>query len=104
VKIISLKTNHLKTAFLFHLFFSFLLKLLAMPFYRITIWQINQKPVAGIRHSNITNPDLALNFFWQLALTKMSRHHISKFEVVMLPKTSSEVRKYIKRLEEKKAK
>ena len=75
-----------------------------MPYYRITIWLVNRKPVCGIRYSTIATPEMALTHFWELAIRRLSRHQIKKFEVVMLAKTSGEVKDFIMKQQQKRSK
>lgn len=68
-----------------------------MPYYRITLQIKNRrKPYQGIRQMEIWNPDTALRMVRQKALSRFRESEIIRLEVVMLPKSSDEVKNYIK--------
>ena len=67
-----------------------------MPFYRITIFiKYKNKPLKGIRSINTYNPDIAYSMVQQKVYTTLRRTNILKIEVVMLPKQSEEVQKFL---------
>jgi hypothetical protein len=70
-----------------------LLHTLAMPYYRITIWTKKRKePFRGIRLIEIWNPDTAYRMVEAKASIHFGSAAITKLDVVMLPKNSSEVK------------
>lgn len=68
-----------------------------MPYYRITIHVKNRrKPYQGIRQLEVWNPDAAYRMVMHKALSRFRETDIIRLEVVMLPKTSDEVKNYIR--------
>ncbi len=73
-----------------------LLKRLAVPYYRITIWLKNRrKPLQGIRQIDHFNIDAVYNMIWQKARAHYNDSILVDVEVAMLPKRSTAVRNFI---------
>ncbi len=67
-----------------------------MPYYRITVWtKRRHKPYKGIRLIEINNPDTVLRLVNKKLLERMNEREILKLEVVMLPKSSDEVKRFL---------
>jgi hypothetical protein len=74
-----------------------LLKFIALPFYRITIWLKNQrKPLQGIRFVNQSNIDLVQNLMEAKARMNSPINHVIDVEVAMLSKNSTVIKKHQK--------
>ncbi len=73
-----------------------LLKRLAVPYYRITIWLKNRrKPLQGIRQIDHFNIDAVYNMIWQKARAHYNDSILVDVEVAMLPKRSTAVRNFL---------
>jgi len=80
-----------------------LLKILGLPYYRITIWVKNRKkPLQGIRQIDQYNIDLVFNMIKKTAQSKINSSLIQDIEVVMLPKQSTAVINYLNNIHRKK--
>ena len=79
-----------------------MLKLLVLPFYRITIWVKNKnKPLQGIRQIDQYNIDIVFNMIKKTTHTHINSSLIKDIEVAMLPKNSTAVINYLKRIHKK---
>lgn len=79
-----------------------LLKVLVLPYYRITIWVKNKrKPLQGIRQIDQYNIDLVFNMIKKTAHSKINSSLIQDIEVAMLPKNSTAVINHLNRLHKK---
>ena len=81
-----------------------MLKVLALPYYRITIWVKNKrKPLQGIRQMDQYNIDLVFNMVKKTAHSKINSSQIQDIEVAMLPKNSTAVINHLNRIYKKKS-
>ncbi len=81
-----------------------MLKLLALPYYRITIWVKNKRnPLQGIRQMDQYNIDLVFNMVKKTAHSKINSSLIQDIEVAMLPKNSTAVINHLNRIYKKKS-
>ena len=71
-----------------------------MPYFRITVSLKNGVVNRGIRMLPFWNPDTALRMVEKTARDHYGEWKISKVEVVMLAKSSAEVKSYLKSLGE----
>ncbi len=72
-----------------------------MPYYRITIFLKNsRKQLKGIRLIETQNPDTAFSMVQQIVHTKIRPVNILKIDVVMLPKQSEEVKRFLSGLKQ----
>ena len=79
-----------------------LLKILVLPFYRITIWlKHNRKPLQGIRQIDHYNIDVVFNMIIKTTHSKINSSLIQEIEVVMLPKKSTAVINYLNRIQKR---
>ena len=70
-----------------------------MPYYRIVIWTKNRtKPYIGIRQLEQYNIDVVYNQMAQHIFPKFAANSIIDYEVQMLSKNCSAVKKYLERL------
>ncbi|MBS0646654.1 MAG: hypothetical protein JSR97_08725 [Verrucomicrobia bacterium] len=75
-----------------------LLKILVVPYYRITIWlKTKQKPVQGIRLIEQHNIDIVTNIIRKKAEASYPGSIIKRVEVAMLSKNDIAVISFIKR-------
>ncbi len=73
-----------------------MLKYLAMPYYRITIWVKNKrKPLEGIRFIENYNIDVVHLMVKRTSLQKISDSNFIDLEVAMLSKNSSAVIRHL---------
>ena len=73
-----------------------MLKYLAMPYYRITIWVKNKrKPLEGIRFIENYNIDVVHLMVKRTSLQKISDSNFIDLEVAMLAKNSSAVIRHL---------
>jgi hypothetical protein len=72
-----------------------LLKYLAMPFYRIVVELKTGKSYRGIRLINVHNPDTALTIVENKVKMHFRNELIKNIDVVMVPKRSTEVKRYL---------
>ena len=73
-----------------------------MPYYRITVHLKSRQFHSGIRQISVWHPDTALRMVEKTAKDHYGEGRIEKVEVVMLPKSSEEVKKYLSGLGKKK--
>jgi hypothetical protein len=66
-----------------------------MPYYRITVVLKNGQRNRGIRLLEVWNPDTALRMVEKTAKDHYGEGRIRSVEVVMLPKSSDEVKRYL---------
>jgi len=72
-----------------------------MPYYRITVTLKSRHVHSGIRQLEVWNPDTALRIVEKTAKDHYGEGKIRTVEVVMLAKSSEEVKKYLSRLGKK---
>ena len=66
-----------------------------MPYYRITVTLKSRQVHSGIRQLEVWNPDTALRMVEKTAKDHYGEGKIKNVEVVMLPKSSDEVKKFL---------
>lgn len=66
-----------------------------MPFYRIQVTLRDGRVHRGIRQLEVWNPDTALRMVEQMAVRHYGEHRVKLVEVVMLPRSSEEVKRHL---------
>lgn len=70
-----------------------------MPYYRIIIWTKDRnKPYSGIRQIAQTNIDMVFNMVEKDVYSHFSQHLLIDFEVQMLSKRCTAVKRYLEQL------
>ena len=69
-----------------------------MPYYRITVTLKDGRVRRGIRLLEVWNPDTALRMVERTAREHYGENQIKRVEVVMLPRSSDEVKDHLARL------
>lgn len=72
-----------------------------MPYYRIIITLRSGEQHQGIRLFDVWNPDTTLRMVEKLSKDHYGESRVKLVEVVMLPKSSDEVKRYLSRLGKK---
>jgi hypothetical protein len=73
-----------------------------MPYYRIIITLRSGEKNQGIRLMEVWNPDTALRMVEKMANDHYGESRVKLVEVMMLPKSSDEVKRYLAGLGRKK--
>ncbi|HWB25646.1 MAG TPA: hypothetical protein VG738_09210 [Chitinophagaceae bacterium] len=69
-----------------------------MPFYRITVWVKNRTvPYTGVREYPEHNIDSMFSYAERMIYAKMPHESIIDYEVAMLPRGCSAVKKYLRK-------
>ena len=66
-----------------------------MPYYRITVTLKSRQVHSGIRQLEVWNPDTALRMVEKTAHDHYGEGKVRRVDVVMLPKSSEEVKRFI---------